>query len=370
MSYQSMDFELISRVEVFIEKYRRGILVLNHSKAENLSHQRSDRKNILHELAESISIVQFSKTISSLETPSEPSAALYDSWINEAIFSGVVVEKGSMNSGYRIFVSSTMEDLKLERQKIASEITNSENIPIMAERIIEVENTPRKTIESKVDQCDAYIGVFHKKWGFVPKIDNPSRLSITAIEYERAKTRDIPRLVLISNYDDKDTELQDFITKISDMELGVWRHKYEDSNELILEVVRGIPHLVRAINSKHAPSQTAKSSQKAGPPVYTNPVQLRNDADLFICTLYQQTRHVMEEPRNALEIYNSLGIGGVDDKKQGTREVVQELRLRQPPLIEKVVGTEWDVFLNREGLEFCESNCDEPWIRNRIISNS
>ena len=94
-----------------------------------------------------------------------------------------------MESGYKMFISSTMDDLQLERQKISNEITNSENIPIMAERIIEVKDSPRKTIEKKVDQCDAYIGVFHIKWGYIPKIDNPLGLSITAIEYERAATR-------------------------------------------------------------------------------------------------------------------------------------------------------------------------------------
>ncbi|HET7147364.1 MAG TPA: hypothetical protein VFI73_02590 [Candidatus Nitrosopolaris sp.] len=54
-------------------------------------------------------------------------------------------------------------------------------------------------------------------------------------------------------------------------------------------------------------------------------MQLQDDGDLFICKLHQQARHVMEEPRNALEIYKSLGIRGVIDKEQGTREVAQEL---------------------------------------------
>ncbi len=269
-----------------------------------------------------------------------------------------------MESGYRIFISSTIDDLQLERQKISNEITNSENIPIMAEGIIEVKDSPRKTIEKKVDQSDAYIGVFHKKWGYVPKIDNPHGLSITAIEYEMATTRNIPRLVLISNFP-KEKELQDFVTRISDMEEGAWQRKYEDSNELILQVARGIPYLVKAINSKNTPLEAVKSSKQAGPPVYTNQMQLENDSDLFICKLYQQSRHVMEEPRNALDIYKSLGIGAVIDKEQATREVVQELRRKRTPLIEKVVGTEWDVFLNQEGLEYCERKCNEPWIKNR-----
>lgn len=36
------------------------------------------------------------------------------------------------------------------------------------------------------------------------------------------------------------------------MEGGVWRRK--DSDELILQVARGIPHLVKEIESKYTPS--------------------------------------------------------------------------------------------------------------------
>jgi hypothetical protein len=102
---------------------------------------------------------------------------------------------------------------------------------------------------------------------------------------------------------------------------------------------------------------------RASQPVYTNPVQLHNDSKLFICKLYQQAGHVMEEERDALQIYKSLGLDGVNDKEQGTKEVVQELRRQQPPLIGKAG---WNVFLTQEGLEYCERVCGEPWIRNRI----
>ena len=71
----------------------------------------------------------------------------------------------------------------------------------------------------------------------------------------------------------------------------------------------------------------------------------------------------MEEEMNALGIYGSLGLDGVDDKEQGTREVVQELRRKQPPLIGKAGG---NVFLTQEGVEYCERICAQPWIRNRI----
>ena len=62
----------------------------------------------------------------------------------------------------------------------------SENLPIRAEYFINVLDSPQ-ALEKEVDKCDGYIGIFHKKWGFVPEKDNPNKLSVTAIEYERAK---------------------------------------------------------------------------------------------------------------------------------------------------------------------------------------
>lgn len=59
--------------------------------------------------------------------------------------------------------------------------------------------------------------------------------------------------------------------------------KYEDSNELILQVSRGIPHLVEAIKSNHNILQVLKTSDRQNPPlqnsspVNTNPVQLARE---------------------------------------------------------------------------------------------
>lgn len=115
-----------------------------------------------------------------------------------------------------------MEDLEEARKKIANEVMRSRNVPIMAEYTIDVIYTPREAIEKLVDNCDGYIGVSHNKWGFVPEKNNPEKLSVTAIEYEKAKKRSIPKLTLISYYE-KEKELKDFIQKISTMDDGIWR---------------------------------------------------------------------------------------------------------------------------------------------------
>ncbi|MFY9868338.1 MAG: DUF4062 domain-containing protein [Candidatus Nitrosopolaris sp.] len=77
-----------------------------------------------------------------------------------------------------MFISSTMDDLEEERHKIAYEVMRNQNVPIMAEYMVNVLDPPRGALEKTVDGCDGYIGVFHKKWGYVPEKDNPDKLSI------------------------------------------------------------------------------------------------------------------------------------------------------------------------------------------------
>jgi Domain of unknown function (DUF4062) len=82
---------------------------------------------------------------------------------------------------YKIFISSTIDDLREERLKIGIEVMKTENVAFLAEYFMDVHDFPRVALEKKVDECDGYIGIFHKKWGSVPKKDNPEQLSATAI---------------------------------------------------------------------------------------------------------------------------------------------------------------------------------------------
>ena len=149
-------------------------------------------------------------------------------------------------NAYRILISSVMDDyLKPIRKRIAEIVTKNYHVPVMAEDIVDV-NIPKETIENIVNSCQAYIGVFHSRWGYIPQSDNPKKLSVTAIEFHRAKENNIPTLVLISDKE-KEAELENFIKKISQFENGVWRSIYKNNDELYDLVYRGIPKLVEFI---------------------------------------------------------------------------------------------------------------------------
>ena len=86
-----------------------------------------------------------------------------------------------------------MNDLKDLRKKVADIITESENAPIMAENVMDL-GSPKEVIERKIDDCDSYLGIFDRRWGYIPPDNNPENLSVTAIEYQRSKKNRIPKL--------------------------------------------------------------------------------------------------------------------------------------------------------------------------------
>ena len=76
-----------------------------------------------------------------------------------------------------------MNDHRDLRKKVADIITESENVPIMAENIMDIGN-PKEIVEQKIDDCDCYLGIFDRRWGYIPADNNPEKLSVTAIEYQ------------------------------------------------------------------------------------------------------------------------------------------------------------------------------------------
>lgn len=111
----------------------------------------------------------------------------------------------------RVYLSSTYQDLVEHRARAIEAlrtmklwVTNMETYPASDERPL------RKCLDD-VARSDLYVGVFAHRFGYVPEEDNPQRLSITELEYQKAVELDIPRLI--------------FMTP----EGGVWKLEHTDS---------------------------------------------------------------------------------------------------------------------------------------------
>jgi formylglycine-generating enzyme required for sulfatase activity len=94
----------------------------------------------------------------------------------------------------RIYISSTYEDLKKERESAAQAIRRLGHQTIAMEDYVASDIPPVDKCLKDVCKCDVYIGIFAWRYGFIPHGHNKS---ITHLEYEIAKEAGIPRLIFL-----------------------------------------------------------------------------------------------------------------------------------------------------------------------------
>lgn len=94
---------------------------------------------------------------------------------------------------YQIFVSSTFEDLKLERQEIMAAIVSTGNVPIGMEYFPAGNASPFDYIKQQIDKADYYLLVIAGKYG---SINKETGISYTEMEFNYAVEKGVPIAVL------------------------------------------------------------------------------------------------------------------------------------------------------------------------------
>ena len=101
--------------------------------------------------------------------------------------SGVVMAK--------VYVSSTVADLKRERRAVMDWLVAAGHQPVHS--YLPDSDTVRDSCLDDVDTSDLYVLIVGHRYGFRPSDDNPEGLSITQLEFRRAGQSDIPRVALL-----------------------------------------------------------------------------------------------------------------------------------------------------------------------------
>ncbi|MBL8471717.1 MAG: DUF4062 domain-containing protein [Rhodocyclaceae bacterium] len=91
-----------------------------------------------------------------------------------------------------VYVSSTLVDLKDERQRVMDWLVAARHLPLHS--YTADTETVRDSCLADVDRCDIYVLIVGHRYGFKPTDSNPDGLSITQLEYRRAQGK--PRVIL------------------------------------------------------------------------------------------------------------------------------------------------------------------------------
>jgi hypothetical protein len=95
----------------------------------------------------------------------------------------------------KVYVSSTILDLKLERQTVMDWLRAARHQAV--DSYLPNSETVRESCLDDVDTCDLYVLILGHRYGFQPEEANPEKLSITHLEFRRAGQSGIPRIALI-----------------------------------------------------------------------------------------------------------------------------------------------------------------------------
>jgi len=105
---------------------------------------------------------------------------------------------GGLGAGWvmaRVYVSSTITDLRAERQAVMDWLVTAQHQVVHSYR--PGSDTVRASCLADVDTCDVYVLIVGHRYGFRPPQDNPQGLSITQLEFRRAGQACKPRIALV-----------------------------------------------------------------------------------------------------------------------------------------------------------------------------
>ena len=114
-----------------------------------------------------------------------------------------------------IYLSSTYEDLKEHRRAVFDALRQSDYRVIAMEDYVATDERPVEKCLNDVDQSDIYIGIFAFRYGYVPPSDhgNPDGLSITELEFRRAKSKKPCLIFLVKKGDTWPLNFVDAVTE-------------------------------------------------------------------------------------------------------------------------------------------------------------
>lgn len=91
----------------------------------------------------------------------------------------------------RVYLSSTLADLRRERQAVMEWLVAAGHQPV--DSYLPGSDTVRDSCLDDVDKSDLYVLIAGYRYGFQPPQDNPDGLSITHLEFRRAGQSGKPR---------------------------------------------------------------------------------------------------------------------------------------------------------------------------------
>lgn len=150
---------------------------------------------------------------------------------------------------YQVFVSSTYEDLREERQQATQAILEAGSFPSGMELFPASDDTQWELIKRVIEEADYYVVIVGGKYGTI----GPNGKSYTEMEYDYAIESGVPVLGFVktdigelpSKFVESDTEYRKLLDAFRDKVLARTCRKFRDPLELGMAVMKSLMHEAR-----------------------------------------------------------------------------------------------------------------------------
>lgn len=150
---------------------------------------------------------------------------------------------------YRIFISSTLEDLKVEQKRIQDEILRMYQFPVEVEYFSTADKNQWEAIKKAIDNSDYYVLIIGKRRGPTIKEGRCRGMTYTEKEFAYATSKDIPVFAFIIDESVVTTDdqrentltaqinLRHFVKKVKVDHYVEW---WESTDDLVFKVVNSL----------------------------------------------------------------------------------------------------------------------------------
>ncbi len=161
-------------------------------------------------------------------------------------------------SDIHVFVSSTVKDLRLERQTVKQAVGRIGVTPFLSEESGASHLSPNQLCFDEVRAADIYILLVGESYGAVPApmpaADGQAgsdlldgRTSVTHAEFKLACRLNKPILVYIKTTDKREHEVDSLVTSIEGFHTGFKRCRFSRSEELAQQVTKDVGDVIASV---------------------------------------------------------------------------------------------------------------------------
>ena len=156
-----------------------------------------------------------------------------------------------MSTKYQIFISSTYEDLKEEREQVLKAVLRLGHIPIGMELFNAADETQWEMIKRRIEESDYYLVIIAHRYG---SIDSETKSSYTEKEYDYATSLQVPTMAFVldrsaswpSNRGESDPKMQKALKKFIAKVQKKMRDSWSNKDELASKVAYALTEMTTA----------------------------------------------------------------------------------------------------------------------------